>query len=242
MGLHVETDSPEAALLLERHPEVASVALSSSGPIIAWQSPGWNRRIWVDQPSVPHSGLVELCDNNPMVCADEFSMPGLEATLALIGLGPLLSAVAPIADPVVIYSFPYSGNDLSPWLSTVGYQGGVTIAEDVQDLGHVAAAVCMAEIPAPSDVAELDEIFEERFGRSFYVRRTGPENWHVDAVIHRPFALYRLRYTPDERSGLVTIQVMLDRNGKGGAAQAIHAFNVMNGFEESVGIPETLTA
>jgi N-acetyl-gamma-glutamylphosphate reductase len=35
---------------------------------------------------------------------------------------------------------------------------------------------------------------------------------------------------------LLTVQVMIDRNGKGGAAQVVHAFNVMNGFEESLGI------
>jgi N-acetyl-gamma-glutamylphosphate reductase len=33
---------------------------------------------------------------------------------------------------------------------------------------------------------------------------------------------------------------MADRDGKAGAAQVVHALNVMCGFEESLGIPELL--
>ena len=47
---------------------------------------GWSRQIVVGDASIEAGGLVELADNNPMVCADIVGVPGPVATLALIAL------------------------------------------------------------------------------------------------------------------------------------------------------------
>ena len=58
----------------------------------------------------------------------------------------------------------------------------------------------------------------------------------LDTVRGKPFAVYRLRFAPDESKSLLTVQVMADSRGKCGAGQVVHALNVMCGFEESLGV------
>ncbi len=74
--------------LLSRHPHIEWMGEASSG--IRFQQGAWERRIEADRPDLPIKGLIELMDNNPIVCADEMSVPGPASTLALIALGPLL--------------------------------------------------------------------------------------------------------------------------------------------------------
>jgi len=50
------------------------------------------RRLSLGLGPSPVRGLIELIDNNPLVCADDASAPGAIATLALIALGPLARA------------------------------------------------------------------------------------------------------------------------------------------------------
>lgn len=76
---------------------------------IRFQQGAWERRIEADRPDLPVKGLIELMDNNPIVCADEMSVPGPASTLALIALGPLLRAGAPLEPPSIAFSFEDSG-------------------------------------------------------------------------------------------------------------------------------------
>jgi N-acetyl-gamma-glutamylphosphate reductase len=55
-------------------------------------------------------------------------------------------------------------------------------------------------------------------------------------VAGKPFSAYRLRVVPDEPNSLLTVRLLSDPLGKCGAAQVVHAMNVMCGFEESLGI------
>ncbi|ARU40337.1 hypothetical protein CCB80_03960 [Armatimonadetes bacterium Uphvl-Ar1] len=209
---------------------------------VIFEKGDWNRKLVAGQPgkeAINGSlyGLVELADNNPLVCADFFSVPGPVATLGLIGLGPLVRAGLVLDDPVVQISFDRDAIDLAAGLQEMGWRGDVVLHVDVQEgLGSVLAAVCMAEIAVMDDYSELDELFHEAYGRSFFVREADALLWDAEQVRGKDHACYTLRVSPFEDRALVTVLVMADRDGKCGAAQLVHAMNVMCGFEESLGL------
>lgn len=220
---------------LEAHPKVAKV-VSCDHLGIEFQVGSWRRKVWLDQPGLPVAGLVELIDNNPMVCADEMSIPDPLSTLALIALGPIAWAGMILEPPTVMSSFESDGGLLNQFMKTAGWSDGAILHFEPRDLGSVLAVAAMAAIATPSDWSEIDDIYDERFGRSFFVRRDDDSEWEPQLVQGMPFATYRLRYTPGEDQSLLTILVLADRHGKCGPAQAIHAMNVMAGFEESLGV------
>ncbi|HJP84209.1 MAG TPA: hypothetical protein VJ835_11975 [Fimbriimonadaceae bacterium] len=229
------TGDPQARELLLKHPRVATVEQDDlSG--IRFEVGSWKRSVSAGRPDLPICGLVELMDNNPMVCADEVSVPDPVSTLALIGAGPLAWSGVVLEAPTVISSIPGDSDLVSAFLATAGWNGGVTLHTESKDLGGVAAATIMVAIATPGDLSEIDDIFEERYGRSFFVRRDESSEWSPDLVKGKSFALYRLRITPGEEVSLLSIQVIADLKGKCGAAQLVHAMNVMAGFEESLGL------
>ena len=129
-------------------------------------------------------------------------------------------------------------SEIAPFLDPLGWRDGLTVAHEPVDLGTVAAATVIAAITTPGRLEDLDDLYVERYGRSFYVERDESESWDAERVMGRPQAEYRLRVTPGDEHSLLTIQIMSDREGKCGAAQLVHAMNVMCGFEESLGIPD----
>lgn len=230
---------PALHRILAGHPELEL----KGEPInqVLFERGDWKREILVGQPgheAINGSlyGLIELADNNPLVCADVFSVPSPEATLALIGLGPLVRAGLVLDDPVVQLSFESTFNDIGAGLGEMGWQGDVVVHVDEQDLGSVRAAVCMAEIAPMHDYGELDELFNEAYGRSFFVREVDALTWDTEHVKDLDHAVYSLRVSPFEDRALVTVLVMADANGKCGAGQIVHAMNVMCGFEECLGL------
>src|SRR5215218_131169 len=86
-----EASDPRLLELLRNHPRVAEVTTSDE-PCLAFHQGPWNRRVLSGDPTPALAGLVELMDNNPLVCADEASVPDPASTLALIALGPLIRA------------------------------------------------------------------------------------------------------------------------------------------------------
>jgi N-acetyl-gamma-glutamylphosphate reductase len=228
------SSDPVVRRLLESHPKISSV--SEGAEILAWDRGDWHRHLYAGRADVELHGLIELMDNNPLVCTDEASVPSPAATLALIALGPL-AAAGMIADtPSVIVNFPADEADVAAYLATEGWAGGANIHSEPMDFGGVLAATVMVEIPTPEDLDEIDALFEERFGRSFFVRRDETSEWDANLVAGTPKAVYRLRIAPDSPRSLLTIRVLADRDGKAGAAQLVHAMNVMSGFEESLGL------
>lgn len=228
--IRVVRPSDEALLrLLGSHSGVELVSGSCASALCLSQD-GWERRLVVGDPSIEAGGLVELADNNPMVCADVVGVPGPVATLALIALGPLVQAGLVLEEPVM----QVAGAALE---DVSGYLGrSVLVSYGGEDLRGCVAVNAMAEIATPGDWSEIDELYRERFAHSFYVREHTGEGWDVSMVKGRPFALYSLSYTQGDGTSLLTIKAMADRDGKCGAAQIVHAMNVMCGFEESLGI------
>ncbi len=229
------TEDLNVARLLKRHPRVARVE-AGEGSLEFLQGETWRRAVRVGDRSVELRGLVELMDNNPLVCADTMSVPSPAATMALIGLGPLIRGGLLLERPAMVLNVPGEEEDLDAFLRTEGWTEGVTFHTQPADLKGAVAGAVLAPIRNPADPAEIDGLFEECFGRSFYVRRSESGEWDVREVLGRPHALFRLGITPGETESLLRVQVMADAAGKCGAAQIVHAMNVMAGFEESLGL------
>jgi hypothetical protein len=229
---------PVLLALLEGHPEFDPAGPASDGLAVAWDQGDWNRRLVAGSTIAEVRGLVELMDNNPLVCADEASVPSVAGTLALIALGPLARAAMIVESPAVRANT--ADDQVDEWLATEGWGCGAVFETDAAELGPVVAATAWAVAPAPVSLPDLVGLYDEAYSRSFYVRSDQDSEWDTRLVYGRPWACYRLAVTPDEPYCLVRVQVMADRDGKAGAAQLIHALNVMAGFEESLGIPEAL--
>lgn len=222
--------------LLQRHPQVGFGGFEGEG-VLPFQVGAWHRGVLVAKPDCEVYGLVELMDNNPMVCADQVSVPGPAATLALIALGPLLRAGLVCDTPVIQLSFAGDDEDLNAALHSMGAEEEPIVQVAPQEMETVRAAIIHVEVPSIDTPQDYDDLFEEAYGRSFFVHRHTAEEWHAAQVLGQPHAQYQLRWSPgDGPTGLLTILVMADIHGKLGAAQVVHAMNVMAGQEESLGI------
>ena len=222
--------------LLENHP--AGAELSPNDDFTFESQALWRRSVLTGVSEGALTGLIELADNNPFVCADKVSTPSPLSTLALIALGPLIRACLPADEIMLQASKSLAVPDLGSLLDELGINQSVTLALDDQDLGSVIALNALVPIEEMPDWSLIDDLFEESYGRSFYVRKAA--EWSAAEVSGRPWALYDLRHTPGEDIGLLTVRVMADLRGKAGEAQMIHTFNVMAGYEEHLGIPELL--
>lgn len=227
---------PALASLLELHPQVAFSDQESH--FLEFDRGSWHRTLGVGKPAGEAYGLPELMDNNPLVCASSVTVPPPATTLALVALGPLFRAGIVLEAPIVQTNAPLTDGDAGDWWLTAGWNEDVDLIEEPRDMGTVLAAQAMAIVPTMSNWDEIDGLYEEAFGRTFYVRRDEASEWHASLVLNKPHAVYRLRLSPDEPHSLLTIQVMADLNGKCGAAQIVHTMNVMAGFEECLGIPD----
>jgi len=225
---------------LTHHPGVTLQTGTTENAMEFWQG-DWHRCVAVGRTDGLR-GLVEMMDNNPMVCADAMSVPDPASTLALIAVGPLIRAGMLLEAPTLMFPFGPNPDTVASYLETEGWEGGATIAEVPQELGPGLAlrAICAIKTEGdpngPSPFGEIDELYNEAFGRSFFARRDETSDWDTKLVAGQPFAVYRLSIAPDSPSSLLTVQVMADRDGKCGAGQVVHAMNVMAGFEESLGV------
>ncbi|CAN5454688.1 hypothetical protein BH11ARM2_BH11ARM2_28690 [soil metagenome] len=223
---------PALVALLEKHPRVRAIEKDDGGPGVRFRSGEWEREVRQGDSQTGLRGLIELMDNNPLVCADQASTPSPTATLALIALGPILAAGMVRQTPAFVSDLP--AEDLDPWLGTVGWAGGCIVSSEPS--GTQGAGVAMVEVPNLKDPSEIDDLYQERYGRSFFVREHEEGEWSADLVAGTPRAVYRLRLTHDESVSLLSIRVLADPKGKLGAAQVIHMMNVMIGYEESLGL------
>jgi N-acetyl-gamma-glutamylphosphate reductase len=222
--------------LLLNHPRVDLLNEPAAEGVLEFGIGGKWRHVLQGDTKIDLFGLPELIDNNPLVCADDYSVPGPASTLALMALGPLIRADILVEAPVAILGFEVGPEDVWDQMTRCGWGGGVTIDIQHRDLGPVLAASFMAVVVTPASSSDIDDLYNEAFGRSFYARREEDAQWSSELVAGKPYACYRLRFAPDEPTSLLTIHVQADRNGKCGAAQMVHALNIMCGFEESLGI------
>jgi hypothetical protein len=226
------SSDPHVREILSRHPKVHSVKECSHAGV-DFRMGSWERSVVIGDSSVEIRGLVELMDNNPMVCADKVSVPPPASTLGLVALGPIAWAGLILEPPAVIAMAP-AGEDMNPWLTTAGWAGGATTELYPMNDGVGLSLVGIAAIATPDDWSDIDELYDERFSKSFFVRRVN--DWTPEMAANEPFATYHLQYTPGDDASLLRISVSASLHGKAGAAQVVHAMNVMAGLEESLGL------
>ncbi|MBI1757490.1 MAG: hypothetical protein HYR64_10335 [Fimbriimonas ginsengisoli] len=231
-----EAGNPAVLKRLKAHPGVAATCDRPGVTGVRFRRGSSWREVRVGDPRCELKGLVELMDNNPLVCADACSVPDAASTLALIALGPLASAGVLVEPPVILTNVPGDPALVNAFLATEAWARGATLHFEPIEAKGVADGTAIAIVRAPERLEELDELYEERFGRSFYVRRDETSPWDVALVAGKPYALYRLSVAPEADRCLVTIRAMADLDGKCGADQVIHAMNVMAGFEEDLGV------
>lgn len=229
--------APNPALreCLRRHPEARFVG-ETENALMVWQGAETARRILDSEPSADVAGLIELMDNNPLVCASNASVPDAASTLALIAFGPAIRGGLMVDTPVLACSFEGGSDRVLEFLALEGWTEGCSIHCEPFDSGSVLAAKAMVEIDTTRELEDVLVLYDEAFGRSFFVRRDQSSKWSPSLVERTPYAFFRIEIDRDQRASLLKIQVIADRDGKCGAAQVIHMFNVMNGFEETLGI------
>lgn len=221
--------NPTIAELLAKHPRVEPLSSAHNGVVFGKRT--------VSAGSGEVGGLIELIDNNPLVCADHCWVPSPAGTLALLALGPISEAGLLVEAPAVLTSFPDADQaTIEQELTSANWGGGIMLQTENHDLGSVRGVYVVAKIRNPDNFDDLDEIYRERYARSFFVRERGEAEWNKELVADTPFAYYYLELSPGETESLLSIHVMADINGKLGAAQYVHMMNVMCGFEESLGI------
>jgi N-acetyl-gamma-glutamylphosphate reductase len=193
------------------------------GPGLRFRQGEWRREILVGEAAGDVAGVVELLDNNPIVCATSASVPGPEATAVLLALGPARrSGIGGGAE--VSCSSRWTEGELESFMARMelGPAPEVICVPESSDRMVVASAVLLGA----EDFAEVAELYDEAYLRSFFVGRS------AESEGRSPRAVYAVR----AQQGAVAVEVRLDRDGKGGAAQVAHLMNVMAGFEETLGL------
>ncbi|MDQ2985874.1 MAG: hypothetical protein M3R13_04030 [Armatimonadota bacterium] len=226
--------SPALLSLLKAHPLVVVERFEEAPTMrIEFSGQGRHRIAYHGNAEVsgPY-GLTELMDNNPLVCADLASVTGPEATLALVALGPLAKAELLIERPAIAFNFSTgSADEVDAALATEGWTGGASVATS-DEAPDIFSAQCIAQIRMPRDERDLTALYEECFGRSFFVRASsGP------VVVSQSHATYALSIKAQgDGTALATVFAHSARNAKCGAGGLVHLFNVMASFEESLGV------
>lgn len=227
--------SQPLATILRHHPRVNLVEEDPSERGIRFRQGTWKRRVLVGDTKCELKGLVELIDNNPLVCADEFSVPDPATSLALIALGPLGLGGVITAPPALVGTLPADESVLAAYLAEIGVREFVYHHEPIE-IGRVAAVSVLLEVDSSLSATDLESMFAERYERSFYVSRAEGV-WDPALVAGTARGVYRIELNPtDSATRLVKVVAMADLDGKLGPKQAIHAMNVMAGFEETLGV------
>ncbi len=225
-------NSTSLRALFAAHPGVELEPESDPDGQISWSG----RRIWLEGPPRGEFGLAELMDNNPLVCAETASIPPPAAVMALAALGPIWQSGLICGEPAFDMSVDA---ELAPWLESIQFFDSFTASARPDALDGVGALNLFVPITNPPDWSDLDTLYDEAYGGSFYVRRHDGD-WITAAALGSPALLYSLRISPGDGESLLTVQTMADLEGSLGAARAVHLFNVMCGFEECLGIPDQL--
>lgn len=247
------SNDPRVVELLRFHPHVLEV--QAGGKPLEFSQGEWNRTIEPSDPEAELFGLVELIDNNPLVCASSFSAPDATASLAQIALGPLVLAGLIQKEPILHFSF--AAGSVAAALARLGpsppprptppfdadFFRGVLIdlvgQHDSEESPKIVGLRAIAYLPPHFGVNDGIGLYEERFGGSFYVRRSPNDvRWRPSDILGKPFALYRIDVAREAINSRALIEVISDVDGKVGAAGIVHAMNVMCGFEESLGLPD----
>lgn len=208
-------------VLVRRHPRLLSPQ-SGSMCALEFGLNSYRRSIVVGYRERYPVGLIELFDNNPIVCAETVCLPAPVSTLALLAIDPLSKAGLGSGTLHVSCSAHCELDDIKPFLNQLGDRVNLRLdARVVADEGCVAVEV---ELAGDQTAEDIEELYDDAYGRSLLVMR--------DKEAHPLAASYSVVKVGDT----AVVRVASKIEGKAGAAQVIQALNVMAGFEDSLGI------
>lgn len=165
-------------------------------------------------------GVIELFDNNPIVCAERVCLPTPVATLALLAIDPLCKAGLAQGSVKLSCTSECAPDDIEPFLAALGDRVSVEIFADLDCVG-VAVEV---SFPFKGASEELLNLYDGAYERTMLVMRA--PGVHPLAAV----------YSASVSDGSAKVRFESKPEGKAGAAQVIQALNVMAGFEDSLGI------
>lgn len=223
--------------LLNQHPFVKLTAFQVAPKIsIQFERNGWERTITQGIPKEDEPyGLIEVMDNNPLVCADHVGLPGPAATLALIAFAPLIRAGVLNDVPAIAFSFEDDFTETEQALKRENWQSGVAITGESQPIQGRLVATAICQLEPNCSVNEIDEIYKEAYHSKIYVKRQ--DNLEGRTAEGKPEAFFKLSYPePNNVHKVLRVDTVADADGKCGSAQAVHILNIMAGFEETLGI------
>ncbi len=224
---------PVLRRLLAGRAEIDLAPEPLDSPRLVWDQDGRMRTLHIG-PARPQgiAGLLELMDNNPLVCADEASTPPPAAALALAALGPVWQAGLALDEPAFESS---SDCALGPWLETIQFSGEY-LHESRDGSQDLESLNLFLPIRNPGRWSDLDDLYREAYGGSFAIE-TWEDGDEPALPAGSPLLVYRLRITPGDDESLFTVQAAGRRDGRLGPAQAVQMLNVMCGWEECLGLP-----
>lgn len=220
--------------LLDRHPKLKIASQLRSD--LQFSIGSWQRAIKINDSVSRPAGLLESMDNNPIVCADVVNVPGAGETLLLIALVPLIKASFLLEPPVYVSTDPISEPAMQCFLEEFRHDFDLEVMTEGIGERDLVAGALIAKVPNGLEISVFEGLFDEIYGRSFFVRRTPEGVWDESHVLGTPIAMYQLGLERDEQTTLLKVRVMADRDGKCGAAQVLQFLNVMCGFEEDLGV------
>ncbi len=212
---------PGLDILVRRHPRLLS---PQSGSLCALEFGlnSYRRSIVVGYRERYPVGLIELFDNNPIVCAETVCLPTPAATLALLAIDPLFKAGLATRPVRVSCSSPCELADLDPFLNQLDDR--VNLLRDTRVVADEGCVAVEVELAVDQTAEDIEELYDDAYGRSLLVMKAGEA--------HPLAASYAVVKVGD--SAVVRLASKIE--GKAGAAQVIQALNVMAGFEDSLGI------
>lgn len=207
--------------LVRRHPRLIN-AQSGSLCALEFGLNSYRRSIQYGFREGCPVGVIELFDNNPIVCAERVCLPSPAATLALLAVDPLCKAGAIRQKVRLSCSSDCSVNEVEAFLQALGDRINVETSSDLHcDDSSVAIALSLPMDLAPN---EVEDLYGEAYSRTMLVMQS-PRVHPVAA-----------EYSVCSDGGALQIKFESKLEGKAGAAQVIQALNVMAGFEDSLGI------
>jgi hypothetical protein len=234
--LNAYAGNSQLVQLLAGHPRVDRAIHEPGLSGLRFDGAEGPRLIEIGNAASPFYGLVELMDNNPLLCTDRMSIPSLAGSLALICLGPLLLSGLVQEPPSFITSLEVQESELYEGAAGVGWTEGLTIQTEPVESEGAAFATGMAVIESIEHPEELADLYEERFAKSPLIRMHSDPDWSVPMVAAQPKSIYRIVVSVDEPTSLVSVRAMCDSTGRFQACQLIYAMNVMCGFEDDLGL------
>jgi len=217
------SSNPRIVSLLNRHSEIDAVELEppEDGSLLSFVQGDWSREIVENRSGLHPRGLLELIDNNPLICADHFSLPRADFVALLIAVGPAMqNGMIANLSSIESNSFTFVENN-DVFASELGWRLSPSVALiPTQDPAFTITGILKPEVTH----GDFLSLYIERYSRSplIHFYETSQNGYLVKIGL------------PSENTVCVT--VYCNNPQLCFADYVVFAMNVMCGYEDSLGL------